>query len=67
MSLKLDSDILYGLPPITVLTRPLMMLFTGKPGRLFRRELFSQLQQTPRSSQNLRHIVTQSLANAGIQ
>ncbi|CAO3638850.1 unnamed protein product [Cunninghamella echinulata] len=66
LSTKISKDEKYGLPPITILLKPLMMLFQGKQGRSFRRHLFEQLQQSDQSSRSIRRIVTQSLENAGI-
>lgn len=52
----------HRLPPLTILTKPLTMMFRGQQGRAFRREL----QQELRHSEGLDRVVMNALANAGI-
>lgn len=54
----------WNLPPLTVLSKPLVKLFSGKAGRDFRRELQIQLQKT--TDYNLESPVTQALLAAGL-
>ncbi|KAF7732567.1 hypothetical protein EC973_003314 [Apophysomyces ossiformis] len=51
-------------PPMSILVKPLMMLYGGRQGRLFRNELFEIQKRSP--SSNLRTIVLGALTNAGI-
>ncbi|ORY93838.1 dihydrouridine synthase-domain-containing protein [Syncephalastrum racemosum] len=54
----------WNLPPLTVLSKPLVKLFSGKPGRDFRRELQIQLQKT--KNYDLESPVTQALLAANL-
>ncbi|KAL1928117.1 hypothetical protein VTP01DRAFT_3033 [Rhizomucor pusillus] len=53
----------HRLPPLTILTKPLTMMFGGQQGRAFRRELQQELR---RPEQGLDRVVTNALVNAGI-
>ncbi|KAI8997835.1 dihydrouridine synthase-domain-containing protein [Pilobolus umbonatus] len=46
LSLPLDKED-YGLPPFTLLVKPIMMLYSGRVGRNFRRILTEQLKSKP--------------------
>lgn len=49
-STRLDKDE-YGLPPLTLMVRPLMALYKGKKGRIFRREIQNTLKSDTPSNQ----------------
>ncbi|KAI8884441.1 dihydrouridine synthase, partial [Backusella circina FSU 941] len=46
LSLKLEKGD-YGLPPLTLMVKPLMALYHGRTGRHFRQIIFDQLKQSP--------------------
>ena len=50
-------------PPLTILTKPLTMLYAGKKGRDFRRHLMDQMRDPSRS---IREVVQNALDNADI-
>ncbi|KAK4510902.1 uncharacterized protein ATC70_000011 [Mucor velutinosus] len=49
-STRLDKED-YGLPPLTLMVRPLMALYKGKKGRIFRREIQNTLKSDTPSNQ----------------
>lgn len=46
LSLPLDKED-YGIPPLTLLVKPIMMLYSGRVGRNFRRHLSDSLKSKP--------------------
>jgi tRNA-dihydrouridine synthase A len=53
LSLKVEKGE-YGLPPLTLMVKPLMVLYHGRAGRHFRRIIFDQLKLNP---SNFSHVV----------
>ncbi|KAG0168020.1 hypothetical protein DFQ30_005388 [Apophysomyces sp. BC1015] len=52
------------LPPVSILVKPLMMMYGGRQGRMFRKELFDY--QKGSQSFDIRSVVSNALTNAGI-
>lgn len=56
----------YGLPPLTIMVKPLMSLFKGKQGRIFRKSIQETLKSATNPSQ-FPSIVTNALKQSLIK